>query len=107
MFAAASTSRVAMTLRSPTLIPVPLTSCPNMLAPPAIFALIRAAGAEPSRRISASMIGTIVSGNFAGLPVSRDIALLGRRMCASPPTFASRSYSAIATHEPSPTVAIT
>jgi hypothetical protein len=45
----------------------------------------------PSARISESMIGTIVSGNFAGFDVSRDIDMLGRRMCASPPVLESRS----------------
>jgi hypothetical protein len=88
--AAARASRVAITLRSPTLMPVPLTSCPNMLAPPAIFALTRALRV-PSARISSSMRGTIVSGNFAGLVVSRDMAWLGSRMCASAPICVSRS----------------
>jgi len=62
-----------------------------MLAPPTIFALIAAVGEEPRRRISSIITGTIVSGNFAGLLVSRDIALFGSRMCASPPTCATRS----------------
>jgi hypothetical protein len=56
-----------------------------------VVGMMRAVDAEPRRRISSSMIGTIVSGNFAGLDVSRDIARLGSRMCASPPTRASRS----------------
>ena len=60
----------------------------------------------PSARISASITGTIVSGNFAGFDVSRDIAMLGSRMCASPPVRDSRSYSAMATHEPRPIVAM-
>src|SRR5947208_3351685 len=72
-FAAVSASLVARMFRSPTLMPVPFTSWPNMLAPPAIFASTRAFEAMPSARISASMIGTIVSGNFAGFDVSRDI----------------------------------
>jgi hypothetical protein len=38
MPADASASFVAAMFRSPTLIPVPFTSWPNMLAPPAIFA---------------------------------------------------------------------
>ena len=65
------------------------SSAPNMLAPPASFAVN--GPSAPSFRISSSRSGTAVLGNFARLPRSRDMLSLGNRMCASPPTPEPRS----------------
>src|SRR2546428_7471997 len=68
----------------------------NMLAPPASFATSRR-GSAPSALRRSIRNGTAVSGNFAGLLMSRARLLEGRSTCAMAPAPARRSCSMIVT----------